>query len=237
MGAPKPGERILDVGCGSGELTNKIHEAGSFAIGIDADQNMIEKATKTFPNPNFYQADAAEIDLEKIGGGEHEPLDAIFSNAALHWVKDAESAVACMSKLLKPNGRFVVEFGGKGNVAQIVNASLKVVQGSSVPEISNPWYFPSIAEYSTILEKNGIEVTSAALFDRPTVLEDGDNGMKNWLEMFGDGLFKGVPEKEREKCIDEAVEILRPVLYSTSDGRWSADYRRIRIIGKKTQQP
>jgi trans-aconitate methyltransferase len=221
---PKSGEKILDVGCGSGELTNQISGRGALAIGIDADPSMVKRAETIFPDCTFFHADVRDIPMADLDG----PVDAIFSNAALRWVNDAEQAVTSRSQALKPGGRFVVEFGGKGNVRAIVSASLKV-QGR--PETDNPWYFPSIAEYASILERNGIELVSAALFNRPTLLDDGENGMGNWLEMFGDGLFSGVAEGQKEKMVRDAVDMLRPTMHS--DGQWTADYRRIRIVGQK----
>jgi SAM-dependent methyltransferase len=221
---PKSGKKSLDVGCGSGELTNQISERRAVAIGIDSDPSMVKRAKAIFPNSSFFCADAREVRTADLDG----LVDAIFSNAALHWVKDAEEAIASMSGALKPGSRFVIGFGGKGNVQGIVGASLKV-QGR--PESDSPWYFPSMSAYSKILERNGIEVLSAALFDRPTFLEDGENGMKNWFEMFGDGLFSGTTEGEKEKLVTEAIDILRPTMYADRH-QWTADYRRIRIVGQ-----
>jgi SAM-dependent methyltransferase len=221
---PQPGERILDVGCGSGELTNEISKRGAIGIGLDADSSMVERAKKLFTGTTFLQADLRNFELED------GPVDAIFSNAALHWVKDADSAVDAMARALKPGGRFVVEFGGKGHVGRIVDASLQVL---GRPNEDSPWYFPGIAEYATLLENNGIEVVSAALFERPTLLEEGEKGMSNWLRMFGEGLFKGIPEDMVDKAVDEIVAKLQPELY---DGeRWIADYRRLRIVGRKLE--
>jgi trans-aconitate methyltransferase len=223
---PQPGERILDVGCGTGELVKAITDRGAVCIGMDADCNMVERAKQQFPDFTFFQGYAQNFNLDHVDDG---PLvDAIFSNAALHWVKDAEGAVACMSHVLKPGGRFVVEFGGQGNVQRIVQASL---QALGKPASENPWYFPSIAQYSTLLEKHGIEITSAVLFDRPTVLEDGEAGMKNWLRMFGGAFLKDLTDDQVDRILLEVDETLRPHMF---DGqRWTADYRRIRLVGKK----
>jgi len=231
---PQASERILDVGCGTGVLTQEISsQAGGtvVAIGFDADLSMVQKAQEQFPNLTFFQASAEET-IELDGG----PVDAIFSNAALHWVTDAESAVASMSRNLKPGGRFVVEFGGKGNVQQIVDATIHALEEKyNTTTIKNPWYFPSIAEYSSLLEKYGIEVTFARLFDRPTPLEAGENGLSNWLRMFGkNSFFKDVPEQHLEILLDQISENLRPRLF---DGKqWRADYRRIQIVGVKKKK-
>ena len=202
--------------------TKAIFDRGATGIGLDADPNMIARAREQFPELTFLVADVRAFDL--VDG----PVDAIFSNAALHWVKDANQAVAAMSRALKPGGRFVVEFGGKGNVQRIVQATLETLGRR---ETDNPWFYPSIAEYATLLENNGIEVISAALFDRPTILKEGDEGMKNWLRMFGGLLFQDLPETEVENVLQKVDEKLRLELW---DGqKWTADYRRIRIVGKK----
>ena len=244
---PKPEDFILDVGCGSGELTGMIAEKGADVVGIDADPEMVENAILNFPHIDFPCVDASKL----LGNQEMASMvvirrfDAIFSNAALHWVTDAEDAVIGMASLLKDGGRFVVEFGGKGNVEQIVQAALEVVRekkssasnnkNNNDDNVANPWYFPTIAEYSSLLEKHGIEVTSAVLYDRPTLLQDGENGMKHWLEMFGNVLFKDIPESEKDTTIDAVVERLRRTtnLYDSKERQWTADYRRIRIVGKK----
>jgi trans-aconitate methyltransferase len=247
---PQPRERILDVGCGSGELAQTISEKGADVVGIDADPRMIEKAAAGFPNITFRCADASKLQKLLLGDDDEEeasssrgrPFDAIFSNAALHWVTDTEASVAGMSSLLKPGGRFVVEFGGRGNIQCIVDASLDVVR-KRVPgtvSSSSPWYFPSIAEYSSLLEAHGIEVESAILYDRPTILQDGDRGMKHWLGMFGDVLFRDVvaASKKKEAMIEAVVDQLRQStdLYDRNKREWTADYRRIRIVGKKVSR-
>ncbi len=222
---PQPGEIILDVGCGSGQLTSQIEERGAQAIGFDADPNMVERAQKEYPTVDFFQSDVATLEMPGT------QVDAVFSNAALHWVKKAEPAVAAMARVLRPGGRFVVEFGGKGNVDRIVKASNQVL---GKDDQDSPWYFPSIADYSTLLEKHGIEVLSANLYDRPTVLEEGDDGMANWLRMFGGILLQDVSMETKEQVIQDIVVELRKESNSMYDGeKWTADYRRLRILGKK----
>lgn len=221
---PQPGEVILDVGCGSGQLTQEIANLGATAVGFDADASMVARATNEHPGLIFFQADATTLKIS------HQ-MDAVFSNAALHWIKDAEAAVASMVSVLKPRGRFVVEFGGKGNVQRIVQATNKVL---GRPVDNDPWYFPSIVEYASLLEAHGMEVESAALFDRPTALEEGAHGMANWLRMFGGMLLQEVPETSREQVIENIVSLLREEEESMFDGQvWTADYRRLRIVARK----
>src|SRR6218665_2447447 len=162
---PQPGERILDVGCGTGDLTQLIAQAGAKPVGIDNSAAMIETASARFPGVEFKLADAADFHFE-------ESFDAIFSNAALHWVRNMESAVICMTRALRHGGRFVVEMGGKGNIAHLTAGIAEAVREVAYVEPDHGRHYPSIAEYSTLLEKHGMTVSAAWLFERPTVLAD-----------------------------------------------------------------
>lgn len=224
--APHPGERILDLGCGTGQLTSQISSFGALATGIDNSPMMIEQAIKNYPDLQFLIADGADFSFEK-------PFDAVFSNAALHWMKKPKSVIRCIWEVLKPGGRFVAEFGGKGNVQQIVTAIETVFskKGYPVKPDQNPWYFPSIGEYATLLEQQGFDVTYAVLFERPTQLEAGEQGMRNWLEMFANSWLSIVPEQERMEIIQKVETQLRPKLYR--EDAWFADYRRLRVMAEK----
>jgi trans-aconitate methyltransferase len=216
---PKPGERILDLGCGSGQLTAKIADVGADVIGIDLSPDMIAQARANYPHVEFNLGDATSFELA-------EPVNAVFSNAVLHWVKDASAAIGCVWRALKPGGRFVMEMGGKGNTRTLL-AAVKEVAG----ELKNPWFYPSVGEYSALLEWQGFEVRFATLFDRPTTVE-GENGLDDWLAMFGGKLFAGISE-ERQREIRKAVaDRLRGVMYR--DGNWIVDYRRLRVVAVRT---
>lgn len=220
---PQPGERILDVGCGTGHLTAQIAASGATIVGLDSSAAMIETACAAYPQIEFKQADATNFSFA-------EPFDAIFSNAALHWVLQAEAAVKCMSQALRSGGRFVMECGGKGNIVNILTALNQAMVELEQGAMEQIWVFHSISEYTTLLEKHGLEVNQAFLFDRPTKL-DGEDGMLNWLRMFGTIRTQKLGDEMREKVFVLANEKLRDVQYI--DGQWYADYRRLRIVARK----
>lgn len=223
--APQRGERILDLGCGTGQLTHAIAESGARVTGLDNSASMIDTARREYTDQSFILADAKEFSFD-------EPFDAVFSNAALHWVKPPERVIECVAKCLCPSGRFVAEFGGKGNVRCIFDAAEAAGREQTGREMRNVNYFPSIAEYSTILESFDLEVREAWLFERPTKLEDGENGLRNWLTMFGEKTFGAMPDDVRSEWIERTQQKARPGLFR--DGNWYADYRRLRIIAIRT---
>lgn len=221
----KPGERILDVGCGTGHLTAQIAASGAEVTGIDRSSEMIEQARSAHPSLHFEVVDAREFKFA-------HPFDAVFSNATLHWVTEPERAVACISAALRPGGRFVAEFGGKGNIAALVAALNRAWKNLQVQEpLSNPWYYPSLAEYAVLLERHGLEVTYGILFDRPTPLEDGERGLRNWLDMFGASIAEKLPTYLQDNLKEEVEREARRDLFH--DGRWVIDYRRLRVVARK----
>lgn len=224
--SPQSGEKILDLGCGTGHLTYKITTKGAKVVGIDNAPTMIEQANLCYPDIKFLVGDGVNIDLK-------ETFDAVFSNAALHWIKEPKKVIFSIWRVLKPGGRFVTEFGGKGNIKTIIqgiNEALDAAGYSSNKQL-NPWYFPSIGEYATLLESEDFLLTFATLLERPTKLEDGENGLRHWLKMFATCFFEGIPEKKQNIIINDIENRLRPHLYKK--GRWTADYKRIRIMAFK----
>jgi SAM-dependent methyltransferase len=224
--AAQPGEKILDIGCGTGHLTGKIATSGAQATGVDRSPEMIRQARAAYPEIRFEVADATSIPLDG-------PFDAVFSNATLHWIKDADRVASEISRLLRPNGRFVAEFGGHGNIAELVAAAERAWTKFQLAEpMPNPWYYPSLAEYGDLLEKHGLEVTYGLLFERPTPLEEGEDGLRNWLKMFGGAIFEMLTECERIEFIDETLREARGKLFN--GGHWVIDYRRLRVAAKKS---
>jgi len=223
--APQEGEHILDLGCGSGQLTRAIAESGARVTGLDNSASMIDTARREYPDLSFVLADAKEFFFD-------EPFNAVFSNAVLHWVKPPEKVIECVAQCLRPDGRFVAEFGGKGNVRCIFDAAEAAGRELTGREVRNVNYFLSVAEYSTILESRSLEVRQAWLFDRPTKLEDGENGLRNWLTMFGEKTFGAMPDDVRSQWIERTQQRARTSLFR--DGSWYADYRRLRVIAVRT---
>ncbi len=223
--AARPGERILDLGCGTGHLAAQIAATGAEVCGIDSSPAMIEQARQAYPALRFEIGDARAFTFP-------QPFDAVFSNAALHWVKPPEPVIACIHQTLKPGGRFVAEFGGKGNVQTIALALETAARAVGVEPLASPWYFPSLAEYANLLEAGGLEVTLAVLFDRPTALE-GEHGMRRWVEMFATQQLSAIPEGRREDFLRTVEERVRPTLWHK--GTWYADYRRLCVVARRGQ--
>jgi trans-aconitate methyltransferase len=221
---PEAGERILDLGCGPGQLTDRIAKLGAQVVGLDASPEMIGQARQNFPKLQFVLQDAAAMQFS----GE---FDAVFSNAALHWMLDASGVLRGIARALRKGGRFVAELGAKGNV-QIIEGAVRSVlaryYGGDIP--ARRTYFPSVGDYASLMDSCGLETRSAQLFDRPTPLQ-GEDGLANWINGFKWYYFDGLPAAQRAQALKEVVEELRPVL-RTPNG-WYADYRRLRISAVK----
>jgi trans-aconitate methyltransferase len=222
----KRGEHILDIGCGTGHLSAQIAATGAQVTGIDRSPEMIEQARSAHPAITFEVVDAREMKFS-------QPFDAAFSNATLHWITDPERAVVALASALRPGGRFVAEFGGKGNIAALMAAFNRAWKTLHLPEpLPNLWYYPSLGEYASLLERHGLEVTYGLLFDRPTPLEDGERGLRNWLDLFGASITDNLPANVQNKFKEEVEREARRDLFH--DGRWVMDYRRLRVVAHKS---
>jgi len=202
--APQPGERILDIGCGDGALTEKIAAVPADVIGIDASEEMVAAARKRGLTAFRESAYDMTYDAE---------FDAVFSNAA--------KVVKNVRRALRPGGRFVTEFGGAGNVAAVVDGLTEILAAYGV----SPWYFPDTKEYSALLEANGFRVDSIALIPRPTPVP-GD--ILLWLENFGTSFLRLIPATDRPSALERLREALRPRLCDQA-GQWTVDYIRLRV--------
>ncbi len=214
--SPQPGEQILDLGCGDGVLTEDLVATGVNVIGVDASPRQIEAARRR--GLRALVVDGHELAFD----GE---FDAVFSNAALHWMQRPDEVLAGVARALKPGGRFVGEFGGEGNVISIVSAMKNALQRRGINFASvNPWYYPSVDEYRGKLERAGFRVDEIILFPRPTPLPGDITG---WLETFAPRFTVGMSPTERTEMFDEIADELRPRLFR--DEKWIVDYVRLRF--------
>ncbi len=221
--APRPGERILDVGCGDGALTARLVDAGARVVGIDAAPEFV--AATRARGIDARLVDARALDF-------HGEFDAAFSNAALHWMPEPGRVLEGVSRALVPGGRFVGEMGGKGNVASIVAAISEAVERHGVDAAArNPWFFPTAEAYTKLLNDAGFTVDKIALFERPTPLP---TGMRNWLETFANPFFDGIEQVDRAALLDEVTERLAAD-HRDADGNWVAGYVRLRFAAHKAE--
>lgn len=221
--APKHGERILDLGCGDGTLTVKLVEAGAIVTGVDASPEMVEAARAR--GLEVYIADGQRLDFGP-------KFDAVFSNAALHWMLDASAVARGVYRALKPGGRFVGEMGGEGNLATLRAALHEELaeRGYSMPGGDPQWY-ACPPEFTTVYEAIGFVDVEARLIPRPTLLPAGVAG---WLKTFRTGFLDaaGVPDEEQADVAHAVERRLEPV-FRQPDGSWLADYVRLRFSMRK----
>jgi trans-aconitate methyltransferase len=221
--APLPGERVLDLGCGTGDLTAQLAERGARVIGLDASTEMVDEARRKHPSLDFVVGDGQELRFE-------QELDGVFSNATLHWMPRADAVARGVARALRPGGRFVAEFGGARCVQTVrdaVDAELRErgIAGHGSP----PWFFPTVPQYARILEQAGLFVRTALWFERPTRLE-GAGGLDAWLELFCLPLMKALGER-RQAVVQGVAERCRAALFR--DGSWWLDYTRLRVVATK----
>jgi SAM-dependent methyltransferase len=219
--APRAGERILDLGCGDGVLTAKLAAMGCDVIGVDASAPQVAAARTLGVVVRVMRGEALEFDGE---------FDAVFSNAALHWMSDPAKVIAGVHRALKPRGRFVAEFGGHGCVAKIRRALVETLDRRGINgQAADPWYFPTVEEYAQQLQRGGFVVSYIALIPRPTPLPGDVTG---WLETFAGSFTSTLPPAEVPAYLAEVREALRPELCD-AEGKWTADYVRLRFSANK----
>ena len=214
------GEYILDLGCGDGQLTQRIAATGAHVLGVDASAEMVAAARAR-------GIEAEQATAEKLPFHD-ATFDAVFSNAALHWVRDQDAMMAQVHRVLKPGGRFVAEMGGHGNIAAIRVALMAVLERHGFGDREDGVnYYPTAESYTERLKRHGFSVEKIAMIPRPTKL--AENGMAGWLRTFRRGVLEGLPENVREAVVSETSELLAPALQD-EDGNWIADYVRLRFV-------
>jgi trans-aconitate methyltransferase len=218
--APQPGERILDLGCGDGALTEKLRDAGAIVVGVDGAPDMVRAAQARGLDARLMDGQALAFEAE---------FDAVFTNAALHWMPDGAAVIAGVARALKPGGRFVGEFGGQGNVAAIVNALNAALTRRGLDASRLRRWYPTAERYAAMLQQGGFTVHRAWLLPRPTLLP---TGMAGWLSTFADPFLADMPPIDRAALMEEVVALLAPAL-RTDTGEWIADYVRLRFQASK----
>lgn len=218
--APQPGERILDLGCGDGVLTAALAAAGARVVGVDASPEQVAAARRRGLDARVKDGAALDFAAE---------FDAVFSNAALHWMGAPDAVLAGVHHALKPGGRFVAEMGGHGNVAAIRVALIAVLAARGLTPAPAPWYFPTANAYAAALDRHGFAVETIALIARPVALP---TDMEGWLETFAAPYFATLPAGDRQAARRETVDLLRPVLCDEA-GDWTADYVRLRFAARR----
>ena len=216
----QPNEQILDLGCGTGELTQQISKSEATVVGTDSSAELIATAQQQFPNVKFRRQDATQL-------SDIEQYDAIFSNAVLHWIKDQSAVTRGMFQVLRPGGRLVAEFGGQGNVQTIVNALRETLWQYGYEQtgiLSNRGKVPRF-DSGLLLETHGFQVQWMHHYDRPTELADTEDGIVDWLRMFAGSFLLGTATDKQNAILDEVQEKLRTELYR--EGKWYADYQRL----------
>lgn len=221
---PRPGERILDMGCGTGDLMAQIAAAGAFPTGIDLSEEMVRQAREKYPELSIQAENACHYRTDVR-------FDAVFSHAALHWIKDAPAVARSIWLALREGGRLVAEFAGSGNVGTLTTAMEQVLEAHGYAWAGrNPWYLPTIGEYASLLEQTGFRVAFAQHFDKPTPLK-GDAGLRKWLDSFANYFFPDVAAADKASIYRAIEEKVKPQL--EQGGQWMIDTSRLRIVAIK----
>jgi trans-aconitate methyltransferase len=231
---PRPGERILDLGCGTGHQAAQAAAAGAQVVGVDADDAMLQVARATYPELTFQPGDGQDLDVPTLCALVGGRYDAVLSNAALHWMPRQDDVIAGVAALLRPGGRLVVEMGGTGNVTRLTAAIRTARTALGLTDRPTPWTFPSPAEQAARLERAGFTVRLVQLFERTTPLAPGDSAA-DWAAMFGAGLVADVPpqlQPEFAAALDAAAAGLGLDRHPDGEPGWWADYVRLRFVAE-----
>lgn len=214
---PRAGERILDLGCGDGVLTRRLADAGAVVVGADSSPDFVRAARELGIDARLVDGHALPFERE---------FDAVFSNAALHWMRRPADVLAGIARALRPGGRFVAEFGGFANVAAIRTALHAVLAHHGIDGAArDPWFFPGVEEYGTLLTAAGLRAEYLQLIPRPTPLP---TALEGWLGTFANPYFTDIDPARRATLTTEVIALLRPILCD-GEGRWTADYTRLRV--------
>lgn len=218
---PHPGDRVLDVGCGDGELTMRLAARGCAVVGVDRSAAFVAAARGR-------GVDARVADARRLAGAglAAGTFDAVFSNAVLHWIREPEPVIAGVRRLLRPGGCFVAEFGADGNIATVRRALHAACEHRGLdPAVRDPWYFPTAAAYAALLDRGGFSVAAIDTFDRPTPVP---GTLADWLDLFAAAWLAGLDRTTRSEIVAEVTAAAAPRLRDRT-GTWTIDYVRLRV--------
>jgi len=216
-------QAILDLGCGTGTLTDQLLKYGKTVVGVDSSQEMIERAKKQFDKVDFRVCDALNLPFA-------EEFNVVFSNAVFHWISDHDTLLKNINKTLKPGGMLVCEFGGVRNVDTIIKAFAKACSSIGY-DVEERFNFPTPESFGMLLEKNGFEINRVYDYDRPTPLKDADRGLENWMRQFFAVDLARLSEEQQSMVIRQVEGTTKEKLWNGNE--WVADYRRLRAIARK----
>ncbi len=219
---PVKGEKILDLGCGTGNLSRELLSRGVYVTSVDSTPSMVKAAMAS--GVDAILADEATFESDK-------KFDAIVSNFALHWIDDQFSFFKSANKLLRIGGRLAVECGGSGCV-RIIREGLKLALQSRGLDYKsrNPWKFPGLDETVAVLESHGFRVQSIGRYNCPI---DLSHGIRLWLEVFAESHVEGMSAEEKNSFYEDVEEYCLPMLYDKKTQAWTADYVRLRFLATK----
>lgn len=224
--SPRPGERILDLGSGTGDLAARLAERGAEVVGVDASPEMVTEARRKHPALDFRVSDGQALSFER-------DFEAVFSNAALHWMPRADEVASGVYRALVPGGRFVAEFGGARCVQTVRDAVADTLPELGCVSHGPPsWFFPTLPVYARVLEQAGFLVRSLSWFERPTRLS-GERGLEDWLALFCAPLLSALGDR-RAELVARVYERCRPRLFK--DGDWWLDYTRLRVVASRPDE-
>lgn len=219
---PDPQQTILDLGCGTGTLTCELAARAGTVIGLDASPDMVAAARARFPGLDFITGDALALPFENR-------FDVVFSNAVFHWLPDHDRLLKNIRRVLKPGGRLVCEFGAKGNVCAIEQAFARAC-GEHGLRYESRFTFPEAEAFAQLLAANHFTSELVVAYDRPTVLQNGEQGLRHWLRQFFAAELQPLAESTQNALLSRVEELARPGLWNGK--AWVADYRRLRVVAQ-----
>ncbi|MFS3930297.1 class I SAM-dependent methyltransferase [Priestia flexa] len=223
--SPQAGENILEIGSGNGYMANQLSSLGVNITGIDSSENMVEQSQHHYPHLQFMHVNALDLDYE-------DQFDAVFSKNTLHLIHPPSVVIKNIYRALRLQGRFVTEFNGKNHLYPVFNEVMRQLAVFNIisSDFSLPFYFPSIGEYTSLLEQHEFHVQSAIYFTHPLVLQHED-GLRNWLDTHASSLFKNITAETKQIIFNRVEDRLQETFFKHDE--WYLPAASIRVQAVK----